>query len=350
MVWAIVLNLVNLRHSRGWCVCLLTSLMLTATCVVRAQQDVQSPNPNRFVDTGMAYQKWAQEAKTPAEAVENLQKAIELYAQAVKTQPDLYRAQAMWARCLHQLAARVSDPHQRRTLAEAARSRFAQAARCPGVEWTLYHEWGKLLSYEVENLSPDPKQRHLLLAEAKQVFEKALEMTRFSGERATVERDLGMCLLLLAQDSLNPTQQRTLYEQAIAKFESATRVESQSRTPRIYGVWGVALLRLGKLNGDRMMIRQGIERLQTSLEKDPDNVEMRYNLACAYALLDQPENAMRHLRLCLDKDDDRRTYFNAASQDPDLNSLRRTTEYNELFAPRPLTAPNALTQPGLSDR
>lgn len=317
---------------------------------VHAEENDPAPNPERLLDSGRAFQKWAEDAPNPSVAVENFQKAIEQYRMAIQARPDYYRAHALWAHCLHQLCLRVTDAQQRRVLAQAAAERFAQAARCPGVEWNLYHEWGSLLSYQVEKFTTDRAQRSTLLTAGRKAYEQALELTRFSGERAKVERDLGMCLLLLGEEDTDPAKQRKYLTEAISRFESATRVEAQAQTARIYGLWGVALLRLARLNSnDRMMIRQGIERLQTSLEKAPDNLEMRYNLACAYALLNQPENALRHLRLCLENDDARRTYFNAAAQDPDLNALRSTAEYNQIFGQQPAPS-GTFIKPGLSDR
>ena len=66
---------------------------------------------------------------------------------------------------------------------------------------------------------------------------------------------------------------------------------------------------------------------------DPTNGEARYNLVCAYALLNQPDNAMRHLRICLENDP-QKVYNNAAAKDPDFFNLRRTREYNDLFPPQ----------------
>ena len=97
--------------------------------------------------------------------------------------------------------------------------------------------------------------------------------------------------------------------------------------------------------------REALERLQTALEKDVRNQTVRYNLVCAYALLGQTEPALRHLQTCPDNDDAKRTYFNAALQDPDLDSLRATPEFNAIFGEAPLSRPlSPFEKPVFSDK
>jgi hypothetical protein len=80
---------------------------------------------------------------------------------------------------------------------------------------------------------------------------------------------------------------------------------------------------------------------------NPKDGETRYNLVCAYALLEQPDNALRHLRICLDNDPNR-IFYNTAASDPDLWSLRRTAEYYNIFKAHP--NPEPLGKPRLSER
>jgi tetratricopeptide (TPR) repeat protein len=195
----------------------------------------------------------------------------------------------------------------------------------------------------------DRTDRLALLQEARRLFEVGLNLNAFSGERGRLERDLGLCLVLTAQNVTNVLEKRSLYEEAMRRFGSAAQVDAVAPTPQLSGRWGIALVEYGKLTNDRMALRQAVERLTTALEQDSQNNEARYNLACAYALLEQPGNAMRHLRVCLENDDSKRTYYQTALQDPDLSSLRRTREYydlvNEKQPPRPV-----LVQPVITDR
>ena len=102
-------------------------------------------------------------------------------------------------------------------------------------------------------------------------------------------------------------------------------MDAVANTPQLHAHWGVALVEYAKLTNDRgMMLREAIGQLATALEKGAQGMDVHYNLACAYALLEEPDNAMRHLRICVDNDDARHTYYNAAVQDSDFFSLRST--------------------------
>jgi tetratricopeptide (TPR) repeat protein len=156
--------------------------------------------------------------------------------------------------------------------------------------------------------------------------------------------------VLLAQSATEEAAKRGLYQEAIRQFASAGQVASVAGTPRLYTHWGVALLEYGKLTNDRQVLWQAVERLLTALEDDPHNLEARYNLVCVYALMNEPDKAMRNLRICLENDDAGRTYYQAAARDPDLNSLRRTPAYNEIFGEKPSSSADSLNKPTISDQ
>src|SRR5439155_10632266 len=81
---------------------------------------------------------------------------------------------------------------------------------------------------------------------------------------------------------------------------------------------------------DLSLTRQAVKRLQTSLDQDPNNHRTLYDLACVYAVLNQPDDALHHLRLCLAKDPQHR-YAKAAADDADLASLRDRTDFQTLL-------------------
>lgn len=239
-------------------------------------------------------------------------------------------------------------PKLHHDLVETARARFALAARCPGVTAGLFDEWGNMLLQEA-TVSEDPTERHKLLLEAREIFDSGFKLTDFSGQHARVQRDLGICLTLIAENTTDEASRRALYEEAIRQFTAAARVDAIANTPQLHAHWGVALVDYAKLTNDRMMLREAIEQLATALEKGAQGMEVHYNLACAYALLEQTDNTMRHLRICVDNDDARHTHYNAAVQDPDFWSLRRTRGYTELIASK-LPPPIAPVTPSLSNR
>jgi hypothetical protein len=301
-----------------------------------------------LLDAGTAFQKQAEEAKTPAQMFEKYEMAIAQFSRASELAADSYRAHFLWGHALYGLAVHVAGRDQRRTLVMQTREQYLAAARCPGVESPLYHDWGVMLTQEAELLAANPTEHRAILQEAINSLNAGLNLASFSSERARIERDLGAAFLLLGKASQGLANQHALYKQAAEKFESATKVGNEAKTARIFGLWGVALLELGKADNDRMRLRQAVERLQTAIGLDTANVESRYNLARAYALLDQPEPGMRHLKICLDHDPDR-AYYNAAVKDPDLDNLRRTPEYNQLFADESSMDPQTIIRSQISD-
>jgi tetratricopeptide (TPR) repeat protein len=248
--------------------------------------------------------------------------------------PDFFRAAAMAAHCSYRLAQLEGDPHPHDDDVRNARARFEVAARCTGADASLFREWGGMLTFE-SGLQKDARTRLALLREARQVYESGVPAANYSGERAKLERDLGSCLVLLAPYAGAPADKLTLYDESIRHFQATTNVDSVGNSPQVCAHWGIALVESGKLTHDYQKLREAIERLGTALEGDPKNLEARYNLVCAYALLDEPGKAMRHLQICLGNDDPKHTYYNTAAHDPDLTSLHGTPEYNEIFGEKP---------------
>jgi tetratricopeptide (TPR) repeat protein len=326
----------------------LTVFLLAAASTGFAQTNESVADANSSYKAAWKFQKLAEGAVSTNEAKTNFHQAIAQCDAATKVQQSFFGAHALAAHCYYRLAQMEPALQPHHDLIETARARFAVAARCPGVTAALHDEWGNMLLQEV-TASETPAERHKLLLEARQIFESGLKLTDFSGQHASVQRDLGICLTLLAESTGDATEKRTIYEEAIRHFTAAAKVDAVGNTPQLHAHWGVALVEYSKLMNDRMMLRDAIEQLGTALEKGAQGMEVHYNLACAYALLEEPDNAMRHLRICVDNDDAKRTYYNAAVQDPDFWSLRRTRDYNELIASRQ-PPPIAPVTPSLSNR
>lgn len=286
-------------------------------------------------------QKQAEESKSPEDSRTYFNKAIEQCDATTKIRPDFFRAHALAAHCLNRLAQLNTTRQQHRESIQAARNRFEIAARCTDVNPALFREWAGMLISELGSYE-ESRDRLALLRDAKRALESGLNLKGFSGEHARLERDLGFCLLLMGQNVSDTTEKRSLYEEAIRRFGSAAQVDTVANTAQLSARWGIALVEYAKLTNDRKILHQAVERLETALQQDAQNLEARYNLVCAYALLERPENAMRHLRMCLDNDDAKHTYYNLAVKDPDLLFLRHTREYNDLIAEKysPTAAPD----------
>ena len=327
----------------------LTGVLLALVATASARAGDSPGDADSCYRTAWELQKRAEESKSPQGSAATFTKVIEQCDTATKIRPDFFRAHGLAAHCLYRLAQLKTIRREHREFIQAARDRFEIAARCTGADPALFREWAAMLIAEIGSYE-GCDNRLALLREARRVSELGLNINGFSGEHARLERDLGLCLLLMAQNTSNGIEKRSLYEEAIRRFGSAGQVETVANTPQLSARWGIALAEYAKLTSDRMTMRQAVERLETALEQDAQNVEARYNLVCAYALLEQPDNAMRHLRICLDNDDAKHTYYNAAIQDPDLLTLRRTPEYNKLVAEKCPSAPVPVVKPRISDR
>jgi tetratricopeptide (TPR) repeat protein len=322
---------------------------LLAAATTGFGQPVDSPvDADSCYHSAWKLQQLAEDAASTNETTSDFRQAIAQCDAATKMKPGFFGAHALAAHCYYRLAQLEPAPQPHHDLVEIARTRFALAARCPGATAALYDEWGNMLMQETTANENIAKRRALLL-EARQVFESGFKVTDFSGQHANVQRDLGICLTLLAEKTGDETEKRTLYDEAIRQFTAAAKVDAVAAAPQLHAHWGVAMVEYAKLINDRMMLREAIEQLGTALEKGAKGMEVHYNLACAYALLEEPDNAMRHLRICVDNDDAKRTYYNAAVQDPDFWSLRRTRDYNEMIAAKQ-PPPIAPVTPSLSNQ
>lgn len=84
---------------------------------------------------------------------------------------------------------------------------------------------------------------------------------------------------------------------------------------------GVELLRAGEYENAKLVFKQSVMRV-------PHDTLARYNLACAYALLDQPEDAVENLQAALKLGFRNRQQL---EKDSDLDSLRELREFEQLL-------------------
>lgn len=297
-----------------------------------ARAGLAAVQANQLTNTGAALQREAESLTNDlARAVALWQDAIAHYRAAVEKQPGNTRANFLWAISLVRLLYATSHPADVRLLAEQARERFAIAAAQPQADVAVHEQRALFLGTTAARLATNAAQRVALLREAREAFTQALRDAPFTGQRARLSSQFGSLLLQLAEAS-PPTEKRTHLREALTHFEATRKVENLTNLPEIYDHWGIALLRLGQLDRNSMHLRLAVERFQSALELSPDRLESRYNLACAYALLNQPASALRHLRQCLDHDTN--GVFRAGIQtDPDLATVRDTAEYRDWFGP-----------------
>lgn len=284
---------------------------------------------SRLFASGLAFQQAAEKTDVAGDAVTNYQRAIAQYRLALNANRDFYHAHFMWADCLLNLARRDADASHRRQFLQQSREHFADAARCPDADATVYQAWGEMVLNDCGRLETSVTGRRANLAEAKRIFESGLATARYGAERCRFKAGLGNCLTQTAELTTDIKGRLDLYTQAVAQFNEAFKASVDAMSPSAYVAWGFALLQIGKFNHDHLVIRQGVDRLSTAAEKDSTNAETHYNLACAYALLSSPAAAVKHLRLCF-ANDSRHKYVKLAGRDADLKSVRDRGDFLQM--------------------
>lgn len=321
------------------------ALLAVATLLIKAGATSPTPNSDEEFNLGLTFQKETREVSAPAEKTVLLERAVVHLRAAVAVRHDFYRAHVVCGSSLLELAQMSGNSRQQLTWAKAAEEEFAMATHCSNADWVVYHAWGSLLLYEVQAGLKSTGEQPETLREARDRFRAALKLVAYSGDRARIEIGSAQCDYLLAQRSRDPIECRTLYQQVASDLDAATRGSARAKTAEMYSLWGAAFLQLGKLNNDPMLLRQGIERLLTGLEtSDGKDAQTNYNLACAYALLGQPDAGLRHLHTCL-ANDPQRIFYKIAANDQDLNGLRSTPEFNRIVGSESLDPSSPLSDP-----
>jgi tetratricopeptide (TPR) repeat protein len=285
----------------------------------------------------------------PAAAEEEFNGAIAKCDAATKSRPDFFQAQALAAHCYNRLAQQTANTVGHADLIKTAQERFALAAVCTGADSGLYQEWGTMLETEAD---PDkrPTEREALLREARRVFEAGLTLSGLNAGRATLECALGNCLILLAKNSDDADDRQTLCSEALRLFNSAAKDKASASLPELHAFWGAALVESAKETGSRTALREAIEQLELALQKGSPSLDVHYNLSCAYAVLGQTDQALTHLRVCLNSEGGRKVYRQAAASDPQLRSLDQVPSYNALFEDKQAVSAGSVVKPALSDR
>ncbi|MCS7049508.1 MAG: hypothetical protein NZ483_09490 [Verrucomicrobiae bacterium] len=280
-----------------------------------------------------------------ARAVELLKQAVQRYEAAIEFISDRAQPHFLMALALGRLSETSTDPEERDRFMAAARERFEAAARCADAELVVHERQGHFLQQIARHPTTPAARRLQLLSDARTALHRALEMARFTGERTRVARQLASLCVIAAEEDRG-ADKRALYQEAVAHFESTRKAVATDFTVTELNLWGIALLRLGQMQRDSQMVRRAIERFQTALDKDNARLDVRYNLACAYAALRQPEAAMRHARICLERDESG-LFRSHILEDPDFDPIRDTAPYRELFGPPEL---QRLIEPRVSGR
>lgn len=166
----------------------------------------------------------------------------------------------------------------------------------------LYAEKGFNCNLELEEVFLSPVVENMSLTEL------------LSGMDLSVES-------ITAMDAQGLIESGKLNE-AISTLKSA--LEDCPEDFEMRGLLGYAYAKLGKVE----QALQILEELREEMENDSEHPATLWNTACAYALLNKSEAACKQLRLAFALNPDFREH---AMSDPDLSSIRKSPEYEELM-------------------
>ncbi|MCG3150171.1 MAG: hypothetical protein PCFJNLEI_03650 [Verrucomicrobiae bacterium] len=268
----------------------------------------------------------ADEASTTPAARPHRYRAADLLAQIISNYPTAYRPQLLHAQTLAALARTADAPAESQRWWDAANQRCQKLTQLPEADAQPYLVWGALWQLAATERLADPAQQLEAYRQAAEKFELALKRVTLSGEKFRGQRELA---LALAEYGVRAAEKNAL-QKADRLFGEITRVTAGQREGRLYRAWGATLTGLGRLEKDRLVYRQAIEKLLKALEIDAQDTASRYQLAVAYSLIDQPQQSLRHLETCL-TGEGAESYRRRAAADPDLHQLRRYPEFSRLI-------------------
>lgn len=261
----------------------------------------------------------------------NLRQAIAAYRTVVAARPDFHPAWWNLAVCCHRLGALTDSVEDRRSWWQSAREAYREAANAPRAGAATWQAWGRFETREMGVLvAGNSAAQEQVLREGREILEEALRRTDTAGDRARVQLDLAAAEVRLGRLAPGTQDRLRWFEQAVARLHEVVKRDELAATATPYALWGLAQLETGRIQRNRLVLRGAVERFLTAIERAPTDPEIRYNLACTYALLAQADEALRHLQICLENDPNRR-FVTVAQADRDFDNIRNLPAFAELL-------------------
>jgi tetratricopeptide (TPR) repeat protein len=298
----------------------------------------------QLVQFGSMLRQESARATDTGERIRKLRQAASRFEEAVKISPEDYRANRGLGICLARLTGAGRDRAEQRTMADKAVEHLEKAVAADQSDGSTFLSLAGFYLGYYETLIDGQAEKKELLEEVIELARRGLEKARFSGDIARLHAAIGEAATRRALVDEVPATQRSYYLQAIEAFEAATELKSVRQQVRLNELWGIALLRTSALTKNKLYARRAIERFRFALEDDPDSTGLNYNLSCAYALLGDMRMWQKFYKRCAENDS-QGMFHAAALTDPDLDGIRHTPEYEEVFG-EPLE-PGQLMEPRL---
>lgn len=219
--------------------------------------------------------------------------AIEKNKKVIELKPDDYEAYNNWGVCLMNIA-NCKEGKETEILYEEAFEKYKKAVEIKPDYDRTFNNWGNLLG----NLAYTKKGK-----EAEDLYNKAFDKYKKALEiKPDVDKayyNWGNLLVKLAKTKKGKDAEK-LYNKAFDKYKKA--IEIKPGNYEVYNNWGYPLLLLAKTKEGK----EAENLYDKAIEKGKKSFELGgqcYNLACAYSLKHEKENALHYLDISLEKNE-----------------------------------------------
>jgi tetratricopeptide (TPR) repeat protein len=257
-------------------------------------------------------------------AIENGDAAATLYhesitkfAHAVGIKPDYPEALTNWGNSLAYLAASETG-YKGAVLYQQAFEKYARAVEIKPDFHQSWCIWGIQLATQAASKSGEAAE--MLYQES---IKKLIHTVEIQPENYEAWNQWGVNLCMLAANK-KAGEAKVLYQSAFEKFERAVNIRLGNS--QAWNNWASSLIRLIKIVTGKVsetLYEQALYVCNRAIE----NGGSSYNLACLYAITNQPDKAFDVLETCLAKNE---IDFEHVEKDDDWGSLRNEPQYISL--------------------
>jgi tetratricopeptide (TPR) repeat protein len=283
--------------------------------------------PEAYNNWGICLVQIGKQAFNTQHELQSYQTAAEKFSTAAAQKPGEKVTYILWSETLLLIGDMPVDSRTRLSCYQGAVEKCRKAAELAPNDWDSYNKWAVILSTKLPEYAVGDPARFALYKEAAGLYAKAADRARFSGDVGPIYANWANVLVEAARITTERDVKLSLLREALEKFDRAAKVHPGAAGT--YAMWGSALIDLGKTSHSRSDYRDAVDRLRTSLALRANDPATLYNLACVYALLDEPVLVMENLKKCFDADHNQ-IYRQSAAQNPDLASMRGNPDFDEL--------------------